>query len=111
MDRLKRNLPYLKALKNATPKRRKQILTASTTDHIKTLCDICLNVCQHHVDLSPKQIKCLQKHAKCIRALAAKKGSLKHKRKLLIQNGGFLPALLTPIIGAVGGLLGNLLGN
>jgi len=35
----------------------------------------------------------------------------RYKRDLLIQKGGFLPALLAPIIGLVGGLVGDLIGS
>ena len=46
-----------------------------------------------------------------MRKLASKKDkykTIKKKRQLLLQEGGFLPALLAPIISLAGGLIGEL---
>jgi hypothetical protein len=53
----------------------------------------------------------LAKFSKTLREIVDRKTNLTKKRKLLVQKGGFLPALLAPIIGVATGLIGDLIGN
>ena len=107
--RLKKHIDELKVLKKAKPKLRKSILKAADNQLIHCLCECCHNVLNGNVELSAKQKKALQKHRRRLRELVAKKTSQKKRRDILVQNGGFLPALLAPVLGVATALITQLL--
>lgn len=107
--RVKKHLDTLRVLKTAKPKLRQSVLASADNDLIHCLCECAHNVLNGNVKLSPGQKKILGKHKKPIRDLASKKTALKKKRRILVQKGGFLPALLAPIIGIATSLIGGLL--
>jgi len=110
-SRLKRNFVLLKALKNASPSQRKLILKNSNDDLIRCLCDICWNICKGNCKVGDHQRKKLVHHKKAVRDFANKRGSIKSKRRKIIQSGGFLSSLLVPAISIAASLIGNLVGK
>ena len=108
-SRLRKHYPILKELARAKPKVRRKILRAASIDLVRCLCECSHNILRGNLKLSPKQKKKLKHHSKTLRSLAGKKVGLKRKKKLILQKGGFLPALLTPILGIASSLIGNLL--
>jgi len=106
--RVRKHLPLLKLLKKAKPKLRKKLLASADKELLHFFTEAAHNVLKGNVKLSPGQKKALSRHKKPIRALAQRRLSLKKKRQVLLQKGGFLPALLGPIIGIVTSLIGNL---
>ena len=110
--RLQRNLELLKILKNCKTKaQRRTVLKLADKDLIKCVCDCAYNVLQGNVKMSKTKQALLKRHGQKIRKFVDKKnrsGGLEKKREYLIQDGGFLPALLAPIIGLAGGLIGDL---
>lgn len=103
-NRLQRNITYLDVLAKTKPVTRKAILAHADKDLITCLCECALNILNGNVPLDSAQFNKLKKHKEQIRQLASK--NLKHAdRKEIIQNGGFLPALLAPILGIAGQLL------
>ena len=56
------------------------------------------------------QMKRLHREKKNLRAIALKKTSLKKKRKIF-QKGGFIGAILPPILTVLSSLLGGLVGG
>ena len=104
-SRLKKNAPLLKMMSKAKPPVVKAILKTCDRDLIATLCDIALNVLKSHVSLTPSQKRRLSRHKHTLRQLVKKQVSLK-KKKALLQKGGFLGALLKPVLGILGGILG-----
>ncbi len=107
--RLKRNLNFLHVLKKANPKQRKAIIESGTNDLILCLCEVIDNILVGTVKLGPKQKKGLGRYKKVLRELVDKKVSLVTKRRLFVQKGGFLPALLAPALGLAATLLTELL--
>ncbi len=107
--RLQDNLPFLKKLHCCKAKQRKTLLSHSKPEQVKTIADCCHNILLRNIKLSPAQIKRLKKHKHIIRAIGTKGLSLKKKKKILVQKGGFLATLLTPLIGIATSLLGGLL--
>ncbi len=108
LHRLWRNLPHLKDLKKSSAKKRRKIISSAPPELINTLCDCCLNATSGTLKLSEPLKKKLKRHAPAIRALSKKKQSVKKRRQILLQKGGFLPLLIAPILGLVlKGLLGN----
>ncbi len=109
--RLKKNIELLKILKKAKPKQRKLLLKAAENDLIYCLCECIDNVLRGNVKLTAAKKKELAKHATVLRNIVDRRTKLHKKRALLVQKGGFLPALLTPVLGIAAGLIGDLLGN
>lgn len=107
--RLKRNLDFLRVLKKANPKQRKAIINDGNKDLILCLCEVIDNILHGTIKLSPKQKKELSKYKKVLRQLVDKKVAIKRKRRLFVQKGGFLPAILGPALGLAATLLGGLL--
>jgi hypothetical protein len=68
---------------------------------IKTCLHECaINVLKGNVPLSQKEFLRLKKYKNTVRALSKRK-LMKKKTESIIQKGGFLPLLLSPIIGAL----------
>jgi len=107
--RLKRNLDFLRVLKKANTKQRKAILDTGSKDLILCLCEVIDNVLAGTVKLSSKQKKELIKYKSILRKLIDKKVTIKAKRRLFIQKGGFLPAILGPALGLAATIIGQLI--
>ncbi len=107
--RLKSHLDELKVLKKAKPALRKGILKCADKQLICCICECSHNILKGNVKLTAKNRKQLLKYRKHLRDLASKKVSLKKKKNLLIQSGGFLPALIAPILSVATSLLSNLI--
>lgn len=91
--RIKRNLPILKALFALKPSESRIFLCKGSNDLILALCEISLNVLKGNVPLTFDQYSKLNKQKKFIKLFANRK-TVKHKRKVLTQTGGFLLPLL-----------------
>ena len=107
--RLKAHLDELKVLKKAKPSLRKAIIKSGDSDLICCLSECCHNILNGNIKLSAKGKNSLHKHRKHLRDLASKKLSLRKKRNILVQKGGFLPALLAPILSVAASLIGGLI--
>ena len=110
---VRKQIPYLQQLKrrNLTRRQRQHLLEAGGDPLIKCLQECCHNVLRGAVQLSEPTRRRLKRHARNIREVADPRGSIKRKKQLLVQRGGFLPALLVPIISAVTGLVSGLVGG
>jgi len=110
-QRLRRNASLLKALHKASPAVRKRLLcTYCSPDFIECMCECVRNIKEGNVPLTTDQKKALRRKRRELRELLLKKTSPAKKKKL-IQSGGFLGALLSPIISVLGGLLGSAFGS
>ena len=86
----------------------KDILARAPPNVIKRICDAALNVRQGQVILSKKQKDVLAHHRKTIEQLLKKAIPVERKRKILVQRGGGVAALIIPIIlSSVLGALGS----
>ena len=92
-----------RVLNAATPNVRKELLHHCDKELIKCLCECAQNVLKGNVPLTLSQKQKLCRHKHNLRELASKKVS-KKKKTAILQKGGFLGALLTPIISLLGGL-------
>lgn len=104
--RIRRNLPMLQTLACVKPAVSKSIVKVASPDVINALSECCLNILKGHVHLSPAQKRQLCRYKQSLRSLA-KKGTSVKRRKQILQKGGFLGALLKPVLGVIGGLLGG----
>ena len=104
--RLKAHAPYLHVLVNGTAKQREGILRGADKELVYCLCECALNVLQGNVKLQGKEKHQLKKYKQRLRDLANKKIALRTKRKLLLkQKGGWVSALIAPVLGTLAGLL------
>ena len=102
-QRLKRHAGTLQFLAKR-PRLAKGIIAHADDDLLDCLRVCCKNTLDGNVPLSPSQRCKLKRHRATLRALT-KPHLSKGKKKVLLQKGGFLPALLGPILGLVGPLL------
>jgi hypothetical protein len=87
---------------------RRQLIRTASGEQIKSISECCHNLLKRHIPLTPKQRNSLKKYKKLIFTLVDKSVPISQKRQKLEQSGGFLPALVVPIIGAIlGGLAHN----
>lgn len=98
--RVKRQASILQALAKAHPHVCKAILKGADKDLLQCLSECAHNILRGNVPLTPNQKAKLTKYKQKIRQVADKQTSLKTKQKTF-QTGGFLPALLAPLLSSV----------
>ena len=102
---IKGSLTLLNALNSAQPRLRKAILSTGGKQLILAISEIVKNVLLGNVKLTSQDIKKLGRYKKVLRTLATRKPKLAHRRRLLVQHGGFLPTLIGPALSILASLL------
>ena len=92
MHACRREIEALKKVKDYKQKRN-GIIDRAGKELVHCICDCVLNVLNGNIPLKSEEKQRLRRHRHCLRALVKKKTSDK-KRKHLIQEGGFLGALI-----------------
>ena len=105
-SRVHKHAVQLKMWRDASPKLRKQILHHCGEDFLNCVCQCVMNVSTGNLPLTSAQKQKLSRHRNKLRELVLKK-TPKRKKIDIIQKGGFLGALITPILSILGGLLGS----
>lgn len=113
MKNLVKHSPIVNALPYMTKCQLKTFLKTVSPEFVRCVCEICHNLLKANIPISTNQHSKLKKHKKIIRALAARGKSLKQKKILINQRGGFafLPLLAPLLASAVGGLVGKAIGK
>jgi hypothetical protein len=94
-------------LKYAKPLVRRPLLTSASDELTKVIVECAINKLSGNHKLSKENGK-LRKYKNRLSMLVNPKISIKSKRKLLIQRGGFIVPLLTSILsGVVGAIINN----
>ncbi len=89
---------YLAQLKACrTLSRRKRLIADGGQKLQKILREIAHNLVKGNVKLTPKQLEKLKRHKQDVRLLATKRTPLK-RRQRIAQKGGFIGALLAPLL-------------
>ena len=101
MNRLKSQLNFLHVFKDAKPQVRRALLTSASDDLIKAIVECAINTLNGNQKLTEDRKSKLSKYKTRLRALVNPKIIFKGKRKLLIQKGAFIVALLTSILSSV----------
>ena len=99
-------MALLRLLYKSKPSLVKAILKNAPSDLVRALCECSLNVLKGNIKLKATQKKRLHRYKNILRTLASKNSSAK-TRKQLLQKGGFIGALLGPVLGVLGSLLGR----
>ena len=102
-----RHLKFLAICKDPVSSR---IVVKNSPDNvIKGIANAAYNAQKGDVKLTPAQAKSLGRYRKQIFDLADRHKSIKAKRKILVQKGGFafLPLLLSTVLGTLGSAIIN----
>ena len=110
---IKKHGSMVMAMMQATPQTRKKLVKDSPSEVIRCDPECCHNVLKGNVHLPSAQKKKLYPSRQHLRRLTSKSISVKKKKQILNQKGGFLslfaPALLPllgkAVIGGIGGAL------
>src|SRR5437867_901225 len=101
---LKKYSPYLRLLHKSSPKARNALTRQHCSpEFVKCICECVKNVLVGNVSLSPEHKRRLKRHKRSLRRLVLKKTPLSEKKRI-VQSGGFLGALLGPIVKVLGGM-------
>ena len=102
-QRVKKYLPVLKRIRRMADTAKREYVKKCDKEFIDCVSECAKNVIKGNVPLSPRQKVRLRRDRNNLRSLAIKKTSLKKKRRIL-QKGGFLTALLPPVLAVLGSL-------
>jgi len=103
-ERMRRYLPVLKRIKRLGDKARREFVRRCDREFLDCVSECAKNIIKGNVPLNNRQMNRLRRDRKDVRALAVKKTSLKRKRQIL-QRGGFLTALIPPVLSVLASLL------
>lgn len=97
-----RNIDFLKSLQKCKQhKTRCNIFDNATKDQIQCITEIAQNTLKGRIRYGKKALDRLKRFKRDIREVSKKRLSIVKKKTILKQRGGFIPALITPVITAV----------
>jgi hypothetical protein len=109
-SRLSRHARDLQTLADASPAVRRRIISQAPNDLLLALVDAARRLLKGDVSLTPTQLGAVRRHKKNFRKVIAPRTTARQLRKVY-QTGGFLPALLGPILKVGLPLLNGILGG
>jgi len=101
-------LPVLKQLGRMSTKAKKKFFKTCNKDFVHCICECVRNLLKGRVPLKGNHLRKLGHHKQSLRQLALKSTSLT-KRKQILQKGGFIGALISPLIAGLGSLISGYL--
>ena len=102
-----RHLPTIALLSQCQPCVVKKFISqASDKALIHAICECSKNILSGNIKLSPEEYEALKRYRRQLRELSIKATPYKRKREL-IQKGGFLTALIAPLIGLLGTVISS----
>jgi len=104
-----RNLNFIKNIYKCKGDKRKKLISTATKDNIDSISEIALNTLKGNVPIQLNSLKKLKRHANSVRKISRKGVSVKERKRVLQQEGGFLPLILAPFLSAAGTLVGRAL--
>jgi len=102
--RVRKYLPVLKRITKLGDKAKRDYVRKCNKEFLDCVSECAKNVLKGNVPLTDRQKTKLRRRRNDLRALSVKKTSLRKKRRIL-QKGGFLTALLPPVLGILSSLL------
>jgi len=103
---VRRNIQLLHTLSRNNRTLTKAILKTGNKDLIDAIWECALNVQTGNIKLKKNELTKIKKFKKQVRKLVQTRKGWKQRRNIIIQSGGgFLPALLAPLISIFSGLL------
>jgi len=101
--RVKKYLPVLKRITKLGEKAKRDFVRKCDREFLDCISECAKNVLKGNVTLTDRQKTKLRRNRNDLRALSTKKTALRKKRRIL-QKGGFLSALLPPVLAILGEL-------
>jgi len=101
---VRKYLPVLKRINKLGEKAKRDYVRKCDREFLDCISECTSNVLKGNVPLTKRQKTKLRRSRKDLRALSVKKTALRKKRRIL-QKGGFLGALLPPVLGVLANLI------
>ena len=102
--RVRKYLPVLRRINKLGDKAKRDFVRKCDRGFLDCISECAKNVLKGNVQLTDRQKMKLRRSQNDLRELSTKKTALQNKRRIL-QKGGFLTALLPPILGVLANLL------
>ncbi len=102
--RVRKFSSVLKRINKLSDKAKRDYVRKCTREFLDCISECAKNVIKGNVPLTNRQKTRLRRSRNELRALSVKKTPLREKRRIL-QKGGFLGALLPPVLGVLASLL------
>ena len=106
-SKVNQHLPFLCTCFESTGKLRKDMIAHANKGQMKAIGEIALNLLKGNMLIPTPSFKRLKPHKSKLLYLTRKKPSLKKKKQVLNQKGGFLPALASLIAPLAVDLIGK----
>ena len=106
-SKFQQHLPFLCACFKSNGKQRIDLITHANRGQMEAIGEVALNLLKGNIIVPKPSFKRLKPHKSKLLYLTRKKPSLKQKKELLNQKGGFLPALASLIAPLAVDLLGK----
>jgi hypothetical protein len=100
-----------KVNKKLSKAKRQKIINEADSQSINAICEIIHNFLRGIIPIPSSNLEKLKKYKRSIRQLGNNSFNKKLKRSILIQHGGFLPLILSPLLTLVAGAAGKYIGN
>lgn len=108
-ERIKRNAIFLQQLGSSSQTIRNETINNATQDNIDALTELMINLLNGNISISSETKTLLSKHKTLLRTLSKKTVSGDVKKKSLFKKTKLIPIILTPILSALGSVLGRIL--
>jgi hypothetical protein len=125
--RIFQNVPFLRLLATTSPAQRRALLNTASREQIDSICECAYNIAQQNFIPSGQDSFRLGPYKVVVFKLASRKIPYSEKKRLLVrlsgdtkgktsskqrarvpeQRGGFLQALIAPVIGAIAGAVAD----
>ena len=104
-----KQIPLLNALGSMNDNKRKVLINSLNPSEFNAMRKLLAKFLDSDIPLRPEEIKKLRKYKNFIHNFVHGQEPLDQKKRQLLQNGGFLSAIIGPLLSsAVGGILGLL---
>ena len=107
---MRKNIPLLRRILRMADKDKKRMIHMCDKQLVDCFSECAKNVLKGNVPLKKAQLRKLRRERNNLRLLAVKKTPLAKKKKVL-QKGGFIGALLPPVLSLLAPLVSTLIGN
>lgn len=108
-SKVNQHLPFLCTCFTSRGKQRKEMISHASKGQIEAISEVALNLLKGNIMVPNSSFKRLKPHKSKLLYLTRKTPSLKKKKEVLNQQGGFLPALASLIAPFALDLLGKVL--
>ena len=96
-QRIRKNITFLQLLLSTHRPQKKALLNTISTDQVKAIGEIALNILHGVIPLTAKQKKLLSRYKDTIRVIGHKKKSQRRKKTVLVKNIKALELLLKSV--------------